>query len=219
MYIYVGLIFCSRPIHALHADACWVFASVATIESAHKIKKGELLKLSEHEVVDCTSNHCGGGYPEDAFDWVKKNGIATELEYGNYSPEVGYCNADVVPPAVWVKSYGSVQKNSESKLGARVAQQPVAVLYDATDPGFKCYKNGIYSWGQPCPENGIRVLDHVLAIIGYGKNKTTGQKYWIAKNSWGLGWGDDGYVYIQKDMPNNPEGVGGLAIHPRYPVV
>lgn len=209
------------------ADACWVFASVATIESAHKIKKGELLKLSEKEIVDCES-HCGHGYAEDVFSWVKKHGIATESKYGHYCPHEDHCNADVVPPAVWVKDYSFVPQNSEQKLAARVAKQPVAVRFDATDRGFACYKHGIYTWGQPCNENGVCSsgrpvgaynLNHAMAIIGYGKNETTGQKFWIAKNSWGTGWGDHGYAYIQKDMPNNPQGECGLAIRPRYPIV
>lgn len=88
------------------------------MESAHKIKTnhghGKLLKLSEQEIVDCTSQHCGGGYPDDAFSWVKRNGIATESEYGGYEATVDSCRADMVrPPAVRVKDYSFVPKNSE----------------------------------------------------------------------------------------------------------
>lgn len=195
------------------------------MESAHKIKTnhghGKLLKLSEQEIVDCTSQHCGGGYPDDAFSWVKRNGIATESEYGGYEATVDSCRADMVrPPAVRVKDYSFVPKNSEKKLAMRVAQQPVAVLFDATDPCFQCYTNGIYSGRPAAAADRYNILNHAMAIVGYGEDKkTTGRKYWIAKNSWGTRWGQNGYVYIRKDMADRPEGVGGLATHPRYPIV
>ena len=42
--------------------SCWAFATVATIESANQIYTGQLLDLSEQELVDCDSgNHgCNG---------------------------------------------------------------------------------------------------------------------------------------------------------------
>uniref|UniRef100_J3KZ03 Cathepsin propeptide inhibitor domain-containing protein n=1 Tax=Oryza brachyantha TaxID=4533 RepID=J3KZ03_ORYBR len=45
-----------------------------------------------------------------------------------------------------------------------------------------------------------------------------GDKYWIAKNSWSNDWGDQGYVYLAKDVWW-PQGTCGLATSPFYPTV
>lgn len=44
---------------------------------------------------------------------------------------------------------------------------------------FKTYKGGIY-----CDTTGNRVLEHDIEVVGYDISED-GQKYWIAKNSWG----------------------------------
>lgn len=45
--------------------ASWAFSSVATVESAHAILTGKLVKLSEAQVADCCSPYNGTGSPYD----------------------------------------------------------------------------------------------------------------------------------------------------------
>jgi len=54
--------------------SCWAFAATATLESAHYIHTGELLSLSEQQLVSCTNTTqygnwgCEGGLTE--FAWL-----------------------------------------------------------------------------------------------------------------------------------------------------
>uniref|UniRef100_J3KZN1 Cathepsin propeptide inhibitor domain-containing protein n=1 Tax=Oryza brachyantha TaxID=4533 RepID=J3KZN1_ORYBR len=79
-------------------------------------------------------------------------------------------------------------------------------------PEFQFYKGGVFR--GPC--NAGRV-NHAVTVVGYCEN-IGGDKYWIAKNSWGSDWGDQGYVYLAKDVLS-PQGTCGLATSPFYPTV
>jgi C1A family cysteine protease len=81
-----------------------------------------------------------------------------------------------------------VPQNSSSALKAAVAQQPVAVSLDASN--FRLYTGGILD-----DVNCFTVTNHGVTVVGYGVN-TVGVAYWIVKNSWGRGWGQNGYIYI-----------------------
>jgi hypothetical protein len=58
-------------------------------------------------------------------------------------------------------------------------------------------------------------LDHGVLAVGYGTEN--GTDYWIVKNSWGAGWGEDGYLRILRDMDTEGPGVCGLQSQASYP--
>ena len=54
-----------------HCGSCWSFASCAVLEGAHYLKTGELISLSEQQMVSCSltygDNGCNGGFVDVAL--------------------------------------------------------------------------------------------------------------------------------------------------------
>ncbi|KAK8448076.1 hypothetical protein SEVIR_8G213900v4 [Setaria viridis] len=202
--------------------SCWAFASVATIESAQAIRTRRVPPLlSEQQLVDCDGydQGCRGGFLGNAFRWVIQNGGITWAPWYPYTGMSGMCQR-FKPGVVRLRSYRWVAPNEVSLMQA-VAQQPVAVTIDASDPCFQHYYGGVYD-GR-CFWNGVYIggacgtaPNHAIAIVGYG-TKPGGTKYWIGKNSWSVRWGDQGFVYLLRDSAR--VGVCGVAQQACYPII
>jgi len=75
---------------------------------------------------------------------------------------------------------------------------------------FSMYRNGVYSHSglvKNAKSNPSKVsmfskninwskVDHSILIVGWGEED--GIKYWICMNSWGPGWGENGFFRIQR---------------------
>ena len=68
---------------------------------------------------------------------------------------------------------------------------PVSIDIHVT-PKFMLYKDGIFE-DEICL-NGTDTLNHAVLGVGYGSDSKEGKilDYWILKNSWSEGWGENG---------------------------
>ncbi|KAK9152998.1 hypothetical protein Sjap_000478 [Stephania japonica] len=193
---------------------CWAFSAVAATEGINKIKTGELISLSEQQLLDCTTSDitrgCHGGLMDDAFRFIISNqGLNTETNYP-YNEAQGTCNAEMVSNhVVQITGYEDVPANNEAALLNAVANQPVSVALDGSGRQFQFYSSGVFT--GYCGTQ----LTHAVTIVGYGVTDD-GIKYWLAKNSWGTRWGESGYMRIQRDV-DAEEGLCGLAKLASYP--
>ncbi|THD18215.1 Secreted cathepsin L 2 [Fasciola hepatica] len=193
-----------------HCGSCWAFSTTGALEGQYSKKRGKPLEFSEQQLVDCGGsygNHgCHGGSVERAFRYLEKYGCERGASYPYYARD-GRCHFDQRLAAVWVKSYSTVHSGNEKKLKIMVASRgPVSVAVDA-DRGFQHYRSGIYQ-SHGCSS---RHLNHAVLVVGYGLER--GSAYWIIKNSWGLRWGEQGYIRLARDR-GNMCGVASLASVP-----
>ena len=77
----------------------------------------------------------------------------------------------------------------------------------AGDRAFKSAKK-IRGWvtGGVFDECTSNKLDHGVVVVGWGEEwgysskykRKMNKKYWLIKNSWGTGWGDEGYLKVER---------------------
>jgi len=195
--------------------SCWTFSATGAVEGAWAISKGQLVDLSEQELVDCAtgisygSHGCNGGQMEGAFKFVIEHGQCSLASYP-YTAKDGNCKS--CSAVAHISSCSDVKPNDQVSLKAAVAQQPVAVAISADTMIFQSYSSGVIT-----SANCYTSLNHGVLAVGYGTEN--GQDYWLVKNSWGTSWGNNGYVKIAKSSSTNDAGVCGIAMDPSFPTI
>jgi len=193
--------------------SCWSFSATGAMEGAWAVKTGELVSLSEQQLVDCSAkygnNGCNGGLMDSAFEYVIDNGLCDENQIP-YKAVDGKCET-CPKSAVKFSSCVDVTPRNQLHLKQAVAMGPVSIAIEADTSVFQHYTGGIIS-SSLCGTQ----LDHGVLIVGYGTDNGVG--YWIVKNSWGDSWGENGYIKIARSESDNDAGVCGIAMQPSYPV-
>jgi len=190
-----------------HCGSCWAFASTATIESHAAIASGSLKTLSTQQLVSCIPNPyaCGGGggcagaITELAFNYVQLYGLTSEYKYSYssyYTGDSGVCTYDSVLPTAEVKVDGYIRlpENDPKALKHALATKgPIAVSVDASS--WHLYESGVFNG---CDYSANIDIDHAVVAVGYGTDEEFGD-YWTIRNSWGTGYGENGYIRIARE--------------------
>jgi cathepsin F len=171
--------------------SCWAFSATETIESYAYQATKKLPILSPQQIVDCDKDSygCNGGWTEHAFNYViRAGGQDTEASYP-YTARDGTCRFNPSHVAAKVKSWSYVtQRDDENAMQQSLYQTgPASVCVDASSWQF--YNGGVV---KSCGKQ----VDHCVQLTGYSTQ--SGVKAWNVRNSWGTGWGVQGYIYLAR---------------------
>ena len=174
--------------------SCVAFGVVAALESSLRVAAGNPLldvNLSEAHLFYChgrrRGRNCGTGwFPEEALDDCRDHGLAFEQSYPYV--EVDQDCTGLAPD--WQNRHVTLA-GREQLSGAAIKEWiatrgPVTGCFLVYDD-FVSYRSGVYRHVSGALRGG-----HCVALIGYDD----AQSCWIAKNSWGPGWGDGGFFRI-----------------------
>merc|ERR1712046_8765 len=96
------------------------------------------------------------------------------------------------------------------KMRAAIAETAVSVAVESSSSWFQHYRSGIFD-SAACGSD----TDHLVGLVGYGKSDD-GKAYFILRNSWGLGWGEQGYMRLKDE--GDGDGICGVLTYANYPV-
>jgi hypothetical protein len=169
--------------------SCVAFAAVGTIESNLKIFKRDPLRnpdLSEADLFfrGC-GNCCGSGWNFiPALRYAQSSGIPDEACFPYEGDDEGPCS-DRDKRAIKIDNWRVIYSISQAKEWISTKGPLVTGMEVCSD--FFCDFDGIY-----VPEYGDIVGNHAICVVGYNDVENC----WICKNSWGTGWGEEGWFRI-----------------------
>ena len=182
--------------------SCAVFSIVSLIEHYYFMKENELKKFSEQQIIDCASDSdiCSSGSSGwDILQYIEKNGI---MEYENYpyiSGDTGrkskcrYKEKDVVTKISGYRMVNNPKPINIKKYLYKYGPISAAINSDCIED----YYYGIVDYSSSKCGNSLDDVSHAVTIVGWDYDEETQTDYWIVRNSWGIDWGNEGYMYVK----------------------
>ncbi|XP_067872005.1 procathepsin L-like [Heterodontus francisci] len=171
--------------------SCWAFTAAATVEGRLAKNSQQLTSLSEQNLVDCAKSYqdegCNAGWVNEAYKYIKENGIESSSTYP-YKAKKESCKFNQQDSVGTISSYKSSWSATEEEMMTLVADHGPISVYVFMSKAFMEFKgSGIFD-----DSNCNKDVNHAVTVVGYVNNAN--ESYWIIKNSFGKGWGDNGYM-------------------------
>ena len=174
--------------------SCWAFGSHGSLESWLLKNKAQTWDFSENHL----KNYHG-------FDWSPCEGGNADISTAYLARWSGPVDESDDPYHDWddrPSPGGPTQKYFKSTLwfftdsDIKNAIMTYGGMYVSMYWSSSYYNSSEYTYYYA----GTEVGNHAVTVIGWDDNKTVsgapGDGAWLIKNSWGTGWGDNGYFWI-----------------------
>jgi C1A family cysteine protease len=176
--------------------SCVAFGSIAAMESLVRISRNApnlSVDLSEAQLFFCYgpekgAGRCpGGGWWPDAAYESMKTGVVDAACFP-YTPNDQPCNLCANWQGRLTKITGWHKEANVAGMKAFLSTVgPLSACFTVYEDFYYHYTSGVYTH-----VSGNAVGGHCVCIVGYDD----AQNCWIAKNSWGTGWGESGFFRI-----------------------
>lgn len=176
-----------------NCGSCWAFSLTSVVNDLYMLYlpteyKGQ---LSEQYLVSCASDMygCGGGMPS-AMKWMVSPKGAPLLSDWPYTQSNGRCNMSDKKVAGTILEWHYVgepdREPTIEEIKKAIYKYGSVSITIAADNALSSYKSGVFNACRSSNTN------HMTNYVGWDDEK----KAFIMRNSWGKGWGEEGYGYI-----------------------
>jgi cathepsin L len=164
-------------------------------ESSFAIRNGQSVDGAEQHALNCATyangndaGSCSGGWYDPVFNWMLTDALAQE-------PTVPYSASNQTCSAV-TGNYRSVAWGfvtdkttipSVAELKSALCEHGALAIAVRATSAFQAYASGVFN------QNDTGNVNHAVTLVGWDDDKQA----WLIKNSWGTGWGDQGYMWIR----------------------
>ena len=183
--------YCGTVVNQATCGAAWAVTTVGLMESAILKTTGIWVYLSEQHLISCNPYGWGCSGGSFANDLMVSPGAALETCFpyvGMDVPCVTSC-----PTPYQAQSWGYVNGANNIPSVEEIKQ----AIYDYgavqcgiyVDSFFMAYTSGVFD--RCVNKKGVQV-NHTVLLCGWDDAKGA----WFMKNSWGTGWGENGFMWI-----------------------
>lgn len=183
--------------------SCWAFGTVGPMESVILMAGLAAQDLSEQYLVSCNTDGwgCDGGwfahqYHLDATHpgasippGEDTSGAVYEADFP-YSATDEACNSPYTHQeslSDWFYVNYDYYVPPVDQIKQAIYDNGPVVAAVCVDSNFQQYTGGVFAPHKPC-----RNVNHAIVLVGWDDN----DQAWILRNSWGPGWGENGYMRI-----------------------
>ncbi|QTN39281.1 peptidase C1 [Cryomorphaceae bacterium] len=196
--------------------SCVAFGTVAAVEGTERRAKNNpnlAVDYSEAHLFYCHARsegrRCGGSnggwWVPPALSHYQNTGVTDEACYP-YTAGDQNCSGRCSDWASRVtKISGSTEITNINAMKDWISTKGPLIACYTVYSDFFGYRTGVYRKSAGATSRG----GHCVCVVGY----SDAQQAWICKNSWGTGWGDNGYFrigYGQVGIDNKMWGINGI---------
>jgi len=209
----------------VYCGSCWAHGSISSLADRIKIKRKAAwpdINLSIQFLLNCQmGGSCNGGdhlatykaiheygsipYDDcmiyqacssDSSEEACKNNkqqfecTATNIckTCDTFTNRGGTCSPIMHYPNATIASYGAV-KGSSNMMSEIYKNGPIACGINAEE--IVDYTGGVLDL-----PNKLKMINHIISVVGWGYDEAINKQYWIIRNSWGSYYGELGFLRL-----------------------